>query len=66
LPGRKIPVARVLDIGFRNFLGIDEQDPLTKLHLLTLQGDHPLEQHHPVPGQTDGYYLTFAFLSGRY
>jgi len=54
LPGREIPVAGRLDIGFKNLLGIDEKNPLTEFNLLSFHGHHTFEEHHLVPGQTHG------------
>ena len=54
LPRRKIPVARISNIGLLNPPGIDKEFPLTKFDLLPLQGNDPLQQHHPVPGKAHG------------
>jgi hypothetical protein len=53
----QIPVARVNDVRFGNLLPIHEEFPVSELDLFPLQGDHALQEHHPVSGKTHGDHV---------
>jgi hypothetical protein len=55
--GRKVPATGKTDIGLFDCCEVDEEFSVPKLDLLSLQGDHTLEKHHPVSGKTDSHHI---------
>jgi len=50
---REIPVTRVTDIRFLQFLAVNQKSSLAKFNLLPLEGDHTFQKHHSAPCQAN-------------
>ena len=55
--GRKIPPARETHVRFFDCFEADKESSVPEFDLFSLQGDHPLEKHHPVSGKTDRHHV---------
>ncbi len=55
--GREVPATGKADMRFFHYSGIDEEFSVPEFDLFSLQGDHPLEKHHPVSGETDSHHI---------
>jgi len=53
----QVPVARVNDVRFGNFLPIHKEFPVSELDLFPFQGNHAFQEHHPVSGKTHGDHI---------
>jgi hypothetical protein len=53
----QVPVARVNDVRFGNFLPIHKEFPISELDLFPFQGNHAFQEHHPVSGKTHGDHI---------
>jgi hypothetical protein len=55
LAGWKIPTAGIANMRLFDGFGIDKECSVAKFNLLTLQGNNPFEQHHPISGKTHAH-----------
>jgi hypothetical protein len=62
LTGRKVPVVRVMDVGFIQLFSIDKKPSIEKFNVFTFQRDHSLQKRHPLSCETDDHDIpSFGF-----